>query len=36
VGSGFTVEEAQKLQPTYGAERPVVFGGPAEISAEHA
>ena len=36
VSSGFTVEEAQKLQPTYGAERPVVFGEPSEISAEHA
>ena len=36
VGSGFTVEEAQKLQPTYEGERPVVFGEPSEISAGHA
>lgn len=36
VSSGFSVEEAQKLQPTYEGERPVVFGEPSEISAEHA
>jgi hypothetical protein len=36
VSSGFSVEEAQKLQPSYEGERPVVFGEPSEISAEHA
>jgi hypothetical protein len=36
VASGFSVEEAQKLQPSYGGDRPVVFGEPSEIAAEHA
>ena len=36
VSSGFTVDEAQRLQPEYEGERPVVFGEPSEISAGHA
>lgn len=36
VNSGFSVEEAQKLQPSYEGDRPVVFGEPSEISAGHA
>ena len=36
VTSGFTVDEAQRLQPSYEGERPVVFGEPSEIAAEHA
>ena len=36
VNSGFTVDEAQKLQPSYEGDRPVVFGEPSEIFAGHA
>lgn len=36
VNSGFSVDEAQKLQASYEGERPVVFGEPSEISAGHA
>lgn len=36
VNSGLSVEEAQKLQPSYEGDRPVVFGEPSEISAGHA
>ena len=34
VRSGLSVDEAQKLQPSYEGERPVVFGEPSEIAAE--
>ena len=36
VNAGFTVDEAQRLQPAYEGDRPVVFGEPSEISAGHA